>query len=82
MSPIENTAGHGVSLSPILVSIPQAAVMLGRGRTFIYGAISDGKIKAVKSASGRLSWSSRYAPTQLACRPPKSSPSRRGGPRD
>ena len=49
MSRIENATGHGVSLSPILVTIPQAAAMIGRGTTFIYGAISDGRIKAVKS---------------------------------
>jgi excisionase family DNA binding protein len=54
MSPIENTAGNGVSLSPILVTIPQAAAMIGRGKTFIYGAISDGRIKAVKSGKRTL----------------------------
>ena len=47
MSTVENTAGH--DLSPILVSIPQAAAMIGRGMTFIYSAIGDGTIKAVKS---------------------------------
>jgi hypothetical protein len=44
--------GHqqaGVSLAPILVTIPQAAAMIGRGVTFIYGAIGDGTIRAVKS---------------------------------
>jgi hypothetical protein len=48
---IESTAGHdnGVSLSPILVTIPQAAAMIGRGVTFIYAAIGDGTIQAVKS---------------------------------
>jgi hypothetical protein len=34
---------------PILCTIPHAAVMLGRGTTFNYGAIGDGKIEAVKS---------------------------------
>jgi hypothetical protein len=37
------------SLAPILVTIPQAAAMIGRGVTFIYGAIGNGTIKAVKS---------------------------------
>jgi len=36
-------------LAPILVTVPQAAAMIGRGVTFIYGAIGDGRIKAVKS---------------------------------
>ena len=51
MSMMESAAGHvsGVSLAPILVTIPQAAAMIGRGVTFIYGAIGDGTIKAVKS---------------------------------
>ena len=34
---------------PILCTIPHAAAMIGRGTTFIYGAIGDGKIEAVKS---------------------------------
>jgi hypothetical protein len=38
-----------VMLSPILVSIPDAAAMIGRGITFIYAAIGDGTIQAVKS---------------------------------
>jgi hypothetical protein len=33
----------------ILCSIPNAATMIGRGQTFIYGAIGDGTIEAVKS---------------------------------
>jgi hypothetical protein len=33
----------------ILVTIPHAADMIGRGITFIYEAIADGKIRAVKS---------------------------------
>jgi hypothetical protein len=33
----------------ILCTIPQAAAMIGRGQTFIYGAIGDGTISAVKS---------------------------------
>jgi hypothetical protein len=38
-----------VSFAPILVPVPTAADMIGRGRSFIYGAIADGRIKAVKS---------------------------------
>jgi hypothetical protein len=38
-----------VSFFPFLVSIPRAAEMIARGQTFIYGAIGDGKIEAVKS---------------------------------
>ena len=37
------------SLPLILCTIPHAAAMIGRGQTFIYGAIGDGKIEAVKS---------------------------------
>jgi hypothetical protein len=33
----------------IMVTIPQAAAMIGRGTTFIYLAIADGTIQAVKS---------------------------------
>ena len=33
-----------VSFAPILVPIPTAASMVGRGVTFIYGAIADGRI--------------------------------------
>jgi hypothetical protein len=36
-------------LSPILCTIPHAAIIIGRGTTFIYEAIADGTIKAVKS---------------------------------
>ncbi len=42
-------AGQVVPLSPILVTIPDAAAMIGRGATFIYAAISNGVIQAVKS---------------------------------
>jgi hypothetical protein len=38
-----------VSMAPILVTIRQAASMIGRGVTFIYTAIGDGTIQAVKS---------------------------------
>jgi hypothetical protein len=38
-----------VDFTPILVTIPDAAAMIGRGITFIYSAIADGTIKAVKS---------------------------------
>jgi hypothetical protein len=34
---------------PLLVRIPQAAAMIGRGQSFIYEAIADGRVKAVKS---------------------------------
>jgi hypothetical protein len=36
-------------LSPLLVTIPQAAAMVARGVSSIYVAIGEGKIKAVKS---------------------------------
>jgi hypothetical protein len=38
-----------IPLQRILCTIPQAAVMIARGQTFIYGAIATGKIEAVKS---------------------------------
>lgn len=34
---------------PLLMTVPNAANMIARGVTFIYEAISDGKIRAVKS---------------------------------
>jgi hypothetical protein len=36
-------------IEPILARVPDAAAMIGRGITFIYEAIADGRIKAVKS---------------------------------
>jgi len=36
-------------LTPLLVTVPQAAAMIGRGVSSVYVAIGDGKIKAVKS---------------------------------
>jgi hypothetical protein len=38
-----------VPVTPILVSIPQACAMIGRGTAAIYNMIGQGKIKAVKS---------------------------------
>lgn len=38
-----------IVIDPILAPIQQAAAMIGRGTTFIYEAISDGRIRAVKS---------------------------------
>jgi hypothetical protein len=40
---------ESVLFQPILCTIPQAAAMIGRGQTFIYGAIGDGRLEAVKS---------------------------------
>jgi hypothetical protein len=40
---------YAPALNPILARIPDAAAMIGRGVTFLYEAISDGRIKAVKS---------------------------------
>jgi hypothetical protein len=36
-------------LTPLLVTVPQAAAMISRGISSVYVAIGDGKIKAVKS---------------------------------
>jgi hypothetical protein len=49
MSMAETTPSSSVSMTPILVTIPQAAAMIGRGVTFIYTAIGDGTLQAVKS---------------------------------
>jgi hypothetical protein len=49
MSMIESTAGRGVDFTPILCSIPDAAAMIGRGVTWVYAAIADDTIRAVKS---------------------------------
>jgi excisionase family DNA binding protein len=38
-----------MEVSPILVSVPQASQMLGRGVSTIYDLIGAGKIRAVKS---------------------------------
>ena len=38
-----------MAISPILVSVPQASQMLGRGISTIYDLIGGGKIRAVKS---------------------------------
>jgi hypothetical protein len=38
----------------MLISIPQAAQTIGRGVSFVYELITDGRIKAVKSDSRTL----------------------------
>jgi hypothetical protein len=38
-----------MEVNPILVSVPQASQMLGRGISTIYDLIGGGKIRAVKS---------------------------------
>jgi excisionase family DNA binding protein len=38
-----------MEVNPILVSVPQASQMLGRGVSTIYDLIGGGKIRAVKS---------------------------------
>ena len=43
-----------LELPPILVSIPHAAAMLGRGINAIYDLIGAGEIRAVKSDSRTL----------------------------
>jgi hypothetical protein len=39
---------------PLLVRIPDAAAMLGRGVSFIYEALGDGRLKGVKSDARTL----------------------------
>jgi hypothetical protein len=46
---MQKAAASDAPLPLILCSIPQAAAMIARGQTFIYGAIGDGRIEAVKS---------------------------------
>jgi Helix-turn-helix domain len=43
-----------MEVTPILVSVPQASQMLGRGVSTIYDLIGGGKIRAVKSDSRTL----------------------------
>lgn len=38
-----------MEVNPILVSVPQAAEMIGRGVSTVYELIGDGRVKAVKS---------------------------------
>jgi hypothetical protein len=40
--------------NPILVTIPQAAAMIGRGTTFVYEALGDGRLQGVKSDARTL----------------------------
>ncbi len=42
-------AATEIAIEPILVSIPNAAAMIGRGITFIYSGLGDGTFDAVKS---------------------------------
>jgi hypothetical protein len=37
------------AFEPILVPIPKAAAMIGRGITFIYSCLGNGTLRAVKS---------------------------------
>jgi hypothetical protein len=46
---MHEAAASKLPLPPILVSIPQASAMIGRGTQAIYDLIGAGKIKAVKS---------------------------------
>ena len=46
---MHEAAVNKLSLPPILVSIPQASAMIGRGTQAIYDLIGGGKIRAVKS---------------------------------
>jgi hypothetical protein len=46
---MHEAALNELSLPPILVSIPHAAAMIGRGTQAIYDLIGGGKIRAVKS---------------------------------
>jgi excisionase family DNA binding protein len=43
-----------MAMSPILVTIPVAAGMLGHGITFVYEALGDGRLRAVKSGKRTL----------------------------
>jgi excisionase family DNA binding protein len=43
-----------MEVNPILVSVPQASQMLGRGVSTIYELIGSGKIRAVKSDARTL----------------------------
>lgn len=68
-------------LTPLLVTIPKAAMMIGRGVTFIYAALGDGKIKGVKSDNRTLvvfeslrEYAAKLPPAKIkpiAKRPPK-----------
>ena len=46
---MNEAAVNELSLPPILVSIPQACAMIGRGTQAMYDLIGAGKIRAVKS---------------------------------
>jgi hypothetical protein len=54
MSDVAATPEPIVSITPFLVSIPTAADLIGRSVSFIYYAIADGKIAAVKSDTRTL----------------------------
>jgi hypothetical protein len=66
-------------LSPILCTIPQAAAMIARGQTFIYSAISDGRIEAVKSDKRTLVVVESLRRYAAALPPAKIKPSARHG---
>lgn len=69
-------------LTLILCSVPDAASMLGRGQTFIYGAIGDGRIDAVKSDKRTLvvvESLRRYAASLPRAKIKPLKPRRRGG---
>jgi hypothetical protein len=46
---MHSSTASKAELPPILVSIPQASAMIGRGTQAIYDLIGGGKIRAVKS---------------------------------
>lgn len=66
------TIGH-CTLEPILVSIEDAAQMIGRSTTFIYACLGDGTLQAVKSNARTLVRIPACTRTPPACRQPRSS---------
>lgn len=51
---MEMTEVTEVTFQPLLVSIPRAAEMIGRGQTFIYECLGNGTLKGVKSDARTL----------------------------
>jgi hypothetical protein len=67
-------------IPPIFCTIPQAAEIISRGQSFIYAAITEGKIRAVKSDGRTLviiksleAYAESLPPAQIKVfsRPPK-----------
>jgi hypothetical protein len=77
---MHEAAVNELSLQPILVSIPQASAMIGRGTQAIYDLIGGGRIRAVKSDGRTLIFVDSLREYAASLPPAKVAPPRKRSP--